>query len=111
MRPIIAALLFTASPVAAQEWSPLDGAGVRAALIGEKLVYETAWQTFSESGKTLYNAGRDSWGNWRIQGDQYCSQWAPNAAWACYDVDISADATSIRFRGRGDDVSVGAFAE
>jgi hypothetical protein len=35
----------------------------------------------------------------------------PCATWACYAVDMNSDGTAVRFRGQGDDVSVGRFVE
>lgn len=98
-------------PAWAEDWRALDGVAIAKALTGRKVVYETAWQDFRASGRTLYNAGTDSWGTWTTRGDQYCSQWPPSAAWACYDVDLNGDGTAVRFRGEGEDISVGHFAE
>jgi hypothetical protein len=65
-------------------WSKLSGPEIEKALDDRKLRYSAATQTFYKSGKTLYDAGRPSWGYWRVQGDEYCSQWPPNAGWECY---------------------------
>ena len=111
MRYICAVVALVASPVAAGDWQALDGEGIREALTDRAVVYEGAWQRFYASGRTLYNAGQDSWGTWDVRGEQYCSQWPPNSAWSCYDVDVSADGSAVRFRGFGDDVSVGRFEE
>ena len=43
-------------------WRPLTGDEIRDALMDRKLSYANAWQKFSASGRTLYNAGQDSWG-------------------------------------------------
>jgi hypothetical protein len=109
MRAAILAAFVAATPALAAGWTPLEGDAIRAALTGRVLDYGSAWQDFRASGRTLYNAGADSWGTWTVQGDRYCSQWPPNAAWACYDVDISSDGEAIRFRGAGEDVSVGSY--
>lgn len=106
-----AAVMLIALPSMAEDWQPLDGPGIAAALTGKKLAYENAWQDFRASGRTLYNAGADSWGTWTTRGDQYCSQWPPSATWNCYAVDVNADETALRFRGDGDDVSVGRIVE
>ena len=68
----------------AGDWQALSGPEIEEALDDRKLRYAAATQTFYKSGKTLYDAGRPSWGYWRIQGDRYCSQWPPNAGWDCY---------------------------
>ena len=91
----------------AQEWTALDGAEIAAALTGQVLDYETAWQSFRASGRTLYHAGQDSWGYWQVQGARYCSQWPPNALWSCYDV--ARRGPQIRFTGDFEDVSIGVL--
>lgn len=65
----------------------LDGAQIRA-LLPDIIAHGAASrQVFSASGATTYtNHGRDSFGMWRVQGDQYCSQWPPSGNWVCYDV-------------------------
>jgi hypothetical protein len=78
------ALVISISGAYAGEWQALTGSEIEAALDDRKLRYAAATQTFYKSGKTLYDAGRPSWGYWRIQGDEYCSQWPPNAGWECY---------------------------
>lgn len=102
-------LLVLAMPAAAEDWVPLTGAQIQEALTGKKLQYENAWQDFRASGRTLYNAGRDSWGYWAVRDDQYCSQWPPQAPWDCYDVSQKGD--QIRFIGAFNDVSEGVFVE
>ena len=106
MRRIALILLLTApSGIAAEEWTQLSGAEIKAALTDAKLQYATATQTFYASGKTLYDAGRPSWGYWRVQGDQYCSQWPPSDLWACYD--MAARGHELRFIGASGDVTDG----
>ena len=86
-----------AVPAQAGDWVPLDGPAIDETLSDSKVTYEDAWQVFHGTGKTLYNAGRDSWGNWRVQGNQYCSEWPPNAGWDCFDLYVSADGSMVRF--------------
>lgn len=96
----------------AQDWQVLRGQQVRAALEGRKLVHAGgAVQDFRASGRTLYNAGRDSWGNWRVEGDQYCSQWPPSDLWACFDLLVAPDAGGLRFVGASGDVSEGRYSD
>jgi len=64
-------------------------------LAGLKLNYGEAWQDFRNTGRTLYNAGEDSWGYWREEGGRYCSQWPPGNEWTCYDVERNGN--EIRF--------------
>lgn len=88
------------------EFRALSGTEIEAALDDVTVVYEGgAVQTFYASGRTLYNAGRDSWGSWRVQGDQYCSEWPPNAGWDCYDMDT--DGTELRFISDRGHITVG----
>lgn len=108
MRFIWIALILLVSPAFAQDWQELDGAGILAALNDQTYDYPRGvWQQFSQSGETLYNAGRDSWGNWRVEGDQYCSQWPPGQDWDCFVVDSTPDGRQIRFRGEFGDITVG----
>ncbi len=91
---------FAAGPALAQDWQALSGDQVRAALEGRKLLYDSdATQDFRASGRTLYNAGSDSWGYWRITGEQYCSQWPPSDLWSCYDLLLTPDGAGVRFVG------------
>ena len=63
-------LLICPLSVAAEAPSvPLNGDEIRAALTDRKLSYGDFWQEFFTSGRTLYNAGADSWGYWRVTGD------------------------------------------
>ena len=93
----------------AEEWVALTGDEIRGALTDRKLVYANAWQDFRASGRTLYNAGADSWGYWQVRGDQYCSQWPPSDLWACYDMARSGE--RLRFIGQGGDTTEAAYAE
>ena len=104
-------VLLVALPSWAENWQPMGELGIVEALTGKTLAYDNGWQEFRASGRTLYNAGADSWGTWTTRGDQYCSQWPPVATWSCYAVDVNTDGTAVRFRGQGDDVSVGRFVE
>ncbi len=103
----IGVMCMAVSAVPAQEWTPLDGSGIHAALTGEIVDYDTAWQDFRVSGRTLYHRGRDSWGYWEVRGDQYCSLWPPSDLWACYGVARQGD--RIRFIGAAGDVTDGTL--
>ena len=90
----------------ADDFVPLTGDEIEATLDDTTWVYDGgAVQTFYASGRTLYNAGQDSWGSWRVQGDQYCSEWPPNAGWDCYNMDT--DGTVVRFITERGHVTVG----
>lgn len=94
-----AMLMLLSASVQAEEaaWHPMTGVEIAGALTDRVLQYDNAWQDFRASGKTLYNAGRDSWGYWRVEGDQYCSLWPPQDLWACYDMERTGD--RLRFVG------------
>ncbi|MGI9389330.1 MAG: hypothetical protein ACR2O1_04660 [Boseongicola sp.] len=112
MRQTLTALLtVVALPTAAQDWRVLEEGEIRETLLGQTVDYAAAWQDFRANGRTLYNAGADSWGAWDVQNGQYCSQWPPNSAWSCYSVDLNADGSAVRFRGEGNDVSIGRFRD
>lgn len=93
----------------ADDWMPLNGAGIMATLADNSLIYSNAEQQFYASGRTLYNAGQDSWGYWVVRGDQYCSQWPPADRWDCYDMETRAGV--IRFIGNDDSITDGIFVK
>ncbi|PSL21658.1 hypothetical protein [Shimia abyssi] len=98
MRRFALILGVLAGSAGAQEWQKATGEDAHAFLKDQIVDYGSAWQRFYASGRTLYNAGHDSWGTWRVQGDQYCSQWPPSGLWDCYDVMLHSG-TDIRFVG------------
>jgi len=107
---ILGICLAGASDTQAQEaWQPMSGAEIAGALTDRKLEYGTAWQEFRASGRTLYNAGADSWGYWAVRGDQYCSMWPPSDLWACYTMEQRNDL--LRFVGAAGDITEGRYAE
>ena len=108
---LLLALALVAGPAMAEDWSRLDTEEITDALAGRTLDYKNAWQDFRASGRTLYNAGADSWGQWEARDGKYCSQWPPNSAWACFDVERSADGRQIKFVGSGNDVTVGTYRQ
>lgn len=93
----------------AEDWAPLDGAAIAEALTDQSLIYANARQTFFASGRTLYNAGQDSWGYWAVRGDQYCSQWPPSDGWDCYDV--ARLSGQVRFTAADGSTIDGEFVE
>lgn len=98
-----------AGPVVAEGWQSLHGDEIREALEGRKLQYQNAWQDFRSSGQQLYNAGRDSWGYWRIDRDRYCSQWPLQGS-----LSVRQDEAPRRraaFVGGGDDITEGIYAD
>lgn len=103
-----AAIWLCASAASAAEWRALDGEEIAAALTGKIVQFENATQDFRASGRTLYDAGRPSWGYWAVRGDQYCSMWPPSDLWACYDMAASGD--GLRWIGAAGDVTEGVVS-
>jgi hypothetical protein len=89
------------------DWRFLKGPEISAMLTDLRLDYGAQWQEFRASGKTLYSAGQDSWGYWKVRGDFYCSMWPPSDLWACYG--MQTDGTKVRFVGDGGELTVGTF--
>lgn len=90
------------SQVVASEWKQLVNDEITAAITEKEVVYldqGNSSQTFYKNGETGFVEGRPSLGNWRVENDQYCSQWPPSPVWACYDVFLNPDETIVRFRG------------
>ena len=107
-RRLAAILMIWPGLVVAEDWQRLDGDAIGLALTAGHLTYANgAWQEFRPSGRTLYNAGEDSWGYWRVVGDQYCSQWPPSNLWACYDIEMAGK--SLRFVGASGDITQAVF--
>ena len=104
---VIGLVLASGQGVAADTWTPLASDEITQALTGARVTYGTAWQEFRASGRTLYNAGQDSWGYWEARDDAYCSQWPPADGWACYKVERAGN--RLRFIGDSGDVTEGAF--
>ena len=112
MRRFALFLALLGSPAMAQDWTPMTGDEIRAALSDRSLYYPRtdARQTFHASGRTLYSVGgNDSWGTWRVEGDAYCSQWPPSDLWACYELDT--DGVSLRFIAPGPDITEATYAD
>lgn len=105
------AVLALAGAASAEPWEQMTGAEIAAALTGRTLVYDSGWQEFFESGRTLYNAGRDSWGTWRVEGDRYCSQWPPSDSWSCYAMSRDAATGALRFIDPAGNATVGRLGE
>jgi hypothetical protein len=103
----VALVLSCLPAVVFADFIPLDDAEMTAALTDQALVYPDAVQTFYASGRTLYDAGRPSWGYWRVEAGQYCSQWPPSDLWACYD--MARDGDVFRFIAEDGSVTDGAL--
>ena len=110
MRWGIVAAVALAGPAAAEEWEPLAGAALQAALEARTLAYaDGSTQGFLADGTTLYDAGQPQWGKWQVQGRQYCSLWPPSGTWACYDV--ARNGLELRFTGADGTASVGRYVD
>ena len=96
---VIAGLVLVAgSAMAGDGWTRLKGAEVTAALAARSVLYaDGASQDFRADGGTTYTKDRPTLGQWRVQGDNYCSVWPPSDRWVCYSVERSADGLSVRF--------------
>ncbi len=62
---VLGVFVLWSGALAASEWQALSGADIGEALSEKTLHYDGATQAFYASGRTLYNAGSDSWGYWR----------------------------------------------
>ena len=83
---LISLALFMTSGASVAELK-LSGAEMQAMLSDKILYAKDVEQIFQKSGTTFYSSGGgQSQGNWKIDGEKYCSQWPPNQAWACYDM-------------------------
>jgi hypothetical protein len=91
---LLASLLLISSAQAAE--TKLTGAAMQS-IFSDKILYgKDVEQIFQKSGVTFYlSGGSQSQGNWKIDGEKYCSQWPPNEAWACYD--MTQDGNKITF--------------
>jgi hypothetical protein len=82
-------LFFTSFATA--EPNTLNGAKIRQ-LLSDKTIYSMTTATpseqlFQKAGTTYYSEnGNQSQGNWKIDGDKYCSVWPPSENWVCFDV-------------------------
>ena len=108
---LMIALSSAVSPVWGGEWRVLNGAEVQGGAGGAAgwSMAAAPGRTSTCSGRTLYNAGHDSWGYWGVRDGKYCSTWPPSDLWACYT--LESDGEAIRFVGEGGDITTGRYAE
>ena len=109
MQKALAIALIAALSVgsARAEWVRLDDDGITSALTDARIVYDSGpTQRFYASGRTFYDDARPGWGYWRAQGGQYCSQWPPAPAWACYEL-FGDETGAVRFVGSAGDAYIG----
>lgn len=96
----------------ADDWQSLDAPAIKAALTARLLIYtDGATQQFNADGSTTYTTTRMSYGTWRIEANQYCSQWPPSDRWSCYDMAVSESGLDLRFRAGDGSESVGRYVD
>ena len=97
---LLASLLMICNAHAAEK--KLSGAEMQSVLSDKILYAKGNEQIFQKSGVTFYaSGGNQSQGNWKIDGEKYCSQWPPNQAWACYG--MTQDDNKITFISKDGD--------
>ena len=89
----------------------MTGAGIEDALRDRGLIYDKASQHFYASTRTRYTGGRGSWGDWRVEGDNYCSQWPPADGWVCFTMERRADNGALKFVGDSGAKTIGVYAQ
>jgi hypothetical protein len=102
--------LFLTAGLASAEEQVLKGVEILEVLGDKTLTADgDIQQLFQEGGLTLYmEKGSSSQGRWKVEKDEYCSQWPPNQGWSCYQVTqdgemitfIAKDGTRFPMRGR-----------
>jgi len=98
MRALIVLMLLSSTAMA--EPTKLAGAAITT-LLTDKTLYakindNDASQLFMKNGATFYSVGgAQTQGEWKVDGDKYCSVWPPNPTWVCYDV--LQDETHVTF--------------
>jgi hypothetical protein len=85
---------------AAAEERALSGTEISASLNDQTLLganpEDKIEQIFQSTGLTIYiEHGSQSQGQWKVDGDKYCSVWPPSKYWACYSV--TQDGEAITF--------------
>ena len=106
-------LCLMSAPALAEDWQPLTGDQVKSALSARVLGYEGGQtQDFHADGGTLYEGdGRSQSGQWRVEGDRFCSVWPPSDRWSCYGVEREAAGLDLRFVAKGGSVTVGRYVD
>ena len=86
---VLFALLMTGKAQA--DGAKLTGAEITSTLSEKETVGtdngKASSQIFRVGGATFYSVGdNQTTGNWKVEGDKYCSVWPPSENWVCYDV-------------------------
>jgi hypothetical protein len=91
----------------ADGWQALTGDQIAAALTARVVQYDGDHrQDFMADGRTLYD---ESWGYWRVEGSQYCSQWPPSDRWTCYSVATSG--IDLRFVAKDGSITTARYVD
>ncbi len=105
-------LAVMAGPAVAEEWRSLAAAEITAALSARALAYtDGSSQSFHADGATRYEADSISLGHWRVDGDQYCSQWPPSDRWDCYAVQAESAGLYLRFVAKDGSSTTGRYID
>lgn len=114
MRGLILALVLASPSMAlAEDWQAIKGDEISTALAARVLGYDGGeMQNFFADGRTLYEVkGGESWGKWKVEGDQFCSVWPPSDHWTCFDLERDSTGRSLRFVGSDGAESIGRYAD
>lgn len=114
MLPLRATLVLAVltSPAVADDWQVLTGGAITRALSARAVAYPGGQtQTFHADGRTLYQSDHPQWGQWRVEGDRYCSVWPPSDRWSCYHVEGEARGLDLRFVTGGGTLTQGRYVD
>jgi hypothetical protein len=107
LRGLALVLAMMPGAVLAEGWQSLTGGEITAALADRELVYaDGTRQIFRPGGATYYG---DTTGNWRVEGDRYCSVWPPSDRWACYQVEVLG--AEVRFIADDGGATTGRYSD
>ena len=96
----------------AEDWQPLDAPAATLAPTARTVAYDDgATQQFNTDGSTIYTTTNPSAGAWRVERNQYCSQWPPSDRWSCYNVARSEGGLDLRFTAGDGSESVGRYVD
>jgi hypothetical protein len=89
---VLSAFLLISFPANSQEEKTLSGLEISVVLSDARVKGVDFQQSFGTpdgetSASTTYWQGNNaSFGRWRVEGDDYCSQWQQDGPWSCYAV-------------------------
>ena len=92
----IAALIFSNNSYGGEEIT-INGEKILALLSDARVIGSDFEQSFgtpnadSPASTTYWQGNNASFGWWRVQEDQYCSQWQQNGPWSCFQVSSYED--------------------